>query len=202
MNSWTAPSGSLKSSITSWASRFVPNVSLIVSTVSVMYVSESCSRSAICEPTSVPIAPTNTRNIAITPNRISAVAPPPPPTPSGQPVDAGLDGERQEHRDGEEHEEAAQLAPEEPDGHRPEEPAPEDDDGRDDPPRQAAVLRRGDEVVLGPDRLHRFGVGLWRRFVGWFRQPLTARVTGRGTEARLRLILDGHWPERSQAPSH
>ena len=76
MNSCTAPSGSLKSSITSWASRFVPNVSLIVSTVSVMYVSEFDSRSAICEPTSVPMATTNTRNMASTPNRMSAVAEP------------------------------------------------------------------------------------------------------------------------------
>ena len=76
MNSWTDPSGSLKSSITSWASKLVPNVSLIVVTVSVMYVSESDSRSAICEPTSVPMATTNTRNMANTPNRSSAVAVP------------------------------------------------------------------------------------------------------------------------------
>ena len=76
MNFWTAPSGSLKLSITSWASRCVPNVSLIVLTLSEMYVSEFCRRSATCEPTSVPIAPTNVRKIAITPKRISAVARP------------------------------------------------------------------------------------------------------------------------------
>ena len=64
----------------------------------------------------------------------------PTPTASGQPVDAGLDGKSQEQRDGQEHEEAAQLAPEEPNGHRREEPAPEDDDGRDDPAGQAPVL--------------------------------------------------------------
>ena len=40
MNSCTGPSGSLKSSTISAASMLVPNVSLIVSTVSVMYVSE------------------------------------------------------------------------------------------------------------------------------------------------------------------
>ena len=64
----------------------------------------------------------------------------PTPTASGQPVDTGLDGKGQEHRDGQEHEEAAQLAPDEPNGHRREEPAPEDDDGRDDPAGQAPVL--------------------------------------------------------------
>ena len=51
-------------------------MSLIVLTLSEMYVSEFCSRSATCEPTSVPIAPTNVRNSAITPKRISAVARP------------------------------------------------------------------------------------------------------------------------------
>ena len=61
----------------------------------------------------------------------------PAPTPPGQPVHAGLDGESEEQRDGQEHEEAAQLAPEEPNCHRPEKPAPEHDDGRDDPAGQA-----------------------------------------------------------------
>jgi len=51
-------------------------VSLIVSTLSEMYVSESWRRSAIWAPTSVPIAAMNTRNIASTPKRINAVARP------------------------------------------------------------------------------------------------------------------------------
>ena len=51
-------------------------MSLIVLTLSEMYVSEFCRRSATCEPTSVPIAPTNSRNSAITPKRIRAVARP------------------------------------------------------------------------------------------------------------------------------
>ena len=78
MNSWTAPSGSLKSSITSAGHRGrVPNVSLIeVDAVGDVPVRSSSSRSATCEPTSVPTATTNVRKNATTPMRISDVARP------------------------------------------------------------------------------------------------------------------------------
>ena len=79
----------------------------------------------------------------------------PPPAPPGQPVDAGLDGERQEHRDGEQDEEAVELAPEEAHGEGAEEPAPEDERRRHDPARQPALLGRGDEELLGRPPSHR-----------------------------------------------
>ena len=74
MNFCTAPSGRLNSSTTSCGSSDDPNASLMRSTDSTMYVSEFFSRSAICVPTSVPIAPTKMPAASMTLNRISAVA--------------------------------------------------------------------------------------------------------------------------------
>ena len=85
---------------------------------------------------------------------------PSPPPPLGQPVHAGLDGQCEEHRDGQQHDEPAQLAPEEREGHRREKPAPEDDDGRDDPAREAPVHRRSGEVVSGRGRRNEVRGGL------------------------------------------
>ena len=74
MNRWTDPSGSLNASIASWGSMWKPKVSLRNRTVSRMYDSVFCSRSAICEPTSVPMATRNSRNSSATPNSSTAVA--------------------------------------------------------------------------------------------------------------------------------
>ena len=76
MNCWTRPFGSLTSSITAWASICVPNVSLRKVTVSTMYTFDSDSRSAICPPTSVPIATRNKRKARSTQSRIVTVARP------------------------------------------------------------------------------------------------------------------------------
>ena len=67
---------------------------------------------------------------------------PAPPTPPGEPVHARLDGERQEHRDDEQHEQAVQLAPEVADGEGDEESAPENDDCWDHPRWKASGLDR------------------------------------------------------------
>ena len=76
MNSWTRPSGSLNSSITSCGSMLDPKLSLRKLTVSVMYASDSDNRSATWVPTSVPTAPAKIRNAISTPNRIRIVARP------------------------------------------------------------------------------------------------------------------------------
>ena len=137
MNRWTAPLGSLNWSMTSWASISVSNVSLMKSTVSVMYVSEFDSRSATCVPTSVPIAPTKIEQHHEHAEQDRRRGSPSTPAATRQAVDARFDREREEQRDDEDQGEPAELLPQVADDEREQERHPEQHDARKHPSGKA-----------------------------------------------------------------
>ena len=112
------------------------------STVSRMYTSELSSSSAICVPTSVPIAVTNSRNDGDDAEQDQCRRPAPPPAPRRQPVDTGFDGEREEQRDQQQHHQPAEVLPQRHGGDGDEEAEPEQRDRRAAP--SAASATRSD----------------------------------------------------------
>ena len=116
----------------------------------------------------------------------------PPPAPAGQPVDAGLDGEGQEHRDGDEHEQAVQAVPEEAGSDRAEEAEPEHDHRRHHPAGQATILLGPlGEDLLGQHRLvaRRLIDGLVARSV--VARPPTRPPRGRRAATRAPMSRSG-----------
>ena len=174
-----------------------------------MYDSVFCSRSAICEPTSVPMADENSRNSSATPNSSTAVA-----LPRRQPCLARrlTPGSMASDRNSEMTNSTIvpfELRPHEAHGDGDERAGPEDDRGRDHPLRHAGagddrtVRRLGqsgvDRLALGVLVGHRVEVNQPTRTVGpAIRRPRVPFATVRiDTPAAARAVLEDERYDRA-----
>ena len=142
MNCWTAPSGSLKASIASWALMLKPNVSLrklhgtgdvalgVGQQLGDLRPDERADGGDEQEEDDHDPEQDQRRRRAAS------------PAAAGEAVDSGLDGQRQEQRDRQEDDEVVEPGPDRPDDEGGEGTRPEDDRRRDDPARHSSFRWR------------------------------------------------------------